>query len=202
MTERDFATLAIRSKKLRVIAAMLCAICIVAGLMGCSSKSSSSNGTSSVRSTTSSQASSNAQSQGATLPDLSFQTKDINGNAVSIADFTNAKLILVNLWEPWCGPCVAEIPSLQSLYERYRDDGLVIIGAYSTTSQKDDILSLIEEDGITYPIVYANNGFTPYKTRYVPTSMLFDGQGRPLIDEPLVGAQTYDEWEELILRYL
>ncbi len=184
------------------------ALCFALSLCACSNggattaSGSSTQTSASATASASAQASSGSKSTQAALPILSFQTKDVNGNAVSSADFSEAKVILVNLWEPWCGPCVSELPALQKLYDRYRDQGLVILGAFTTTEEQDDVLDLVDKNGITYPIIVADGSFAPYQTRYVPTSMLFDGQGRPLLDEPVIGAQSYAQWEKLVLSYL
>ena len=199
MENREYGASTRRSFVAAALVAML-SMALAVAISGCASPSAKSS--SNAAASASSRSSQSASSASTSLPALNFQTKDIDGNAVSFADLEGAKLILVNLWEPWCGPCVQELPYLQRLYETYQDRGLVIIGAYTTTSEKSDIVDLINENGITYPILYANNGFTPYKTRYVPTSMLFDGQGRPLLDEPLVGSRSYQQWEELVKEYL
>ena len=60
-----------------------------------------------------------------------FSTIDRDGNSYDESVFSGNELTLINFWEPWCGPCVGEIPDLQELYEEYKDDGLLIIGVYS-----------------------------------------------------------------------
>ena len=60
---------------------------------------------------------------------------------------------MINIWEPWCGPCVEEIPSLAKLYDEYRDEGLLILGVFSSTDMDSDVEKLIEEYGIHYPLI-------------------------------------------------
>ena len=64
---------------------------------------------------------------------FSFTTADRNGSEVSFEDYGAAKVIMFNMWEPWCGPCRSELPDLQKLYAKYKDDGLMIVGVYSDT---------------------------------------------------------------------
>ena len=131
-----------------------------------------------------------------------FTTTDLYGQEQSLADFSDAKLILVNLWEPWCGPCVREMPSLQDLYEKYQDQGFIILGVFSDTSAEGEAAELVESLGITYPILRSSKDFEPLETGYVPTSVFMDGSGHILSEESLVGAISADEWEDLIQEYL
>ena len=58
--------------------------------------------------------------------ELDFTLKDMNGVDVNLASF-KGKVILLNFWATWCGPCRAEIPSLVELQQQYADD-LVVLG--------------------------------------------------------------------------
>ena len=69
---------------------------------------------------------------------VAFDTVDINGNPVTDEILKDAKLVMLNFWEPWCKPCVSEMSDLQTLYEKYKDQGLVILGAYSTFEMQED----------------------------------------------------------------
>ena len=64
---------------------------------------------------------------------LAYTVKDMNGADVRLADY-KGKVILLNYWATWCGPCKVEIPDLVALQEKYKDKGLVILGV----SQDDD----------------------------------------------------------------
>ena len=133
---------------------------------------------------------------------LSFDTVDINGNAVTNEIMEGAKLVLVNLWEPWCGPCVREMPDLERLYEDYKDQGLLVLGVYATFSMDDDAKEIVTSAGITYPILKADERLLTLEQNYVPASYLFDGEGRLLYDEPIAGAREYDSWKEIVLSFM
>lgn len=132
---------------------------------------------------------------------ISFTSTDINGNPVSMDDFKNAKLIMVNFWEPWCGPCVGEMPELQELYENYKDKGLVILGVTSDMTVEDDAKAIIKDKGIEYPIILGNKEIS-CPTEYFPTTVFTDGNGNILSAEPEIGAKDYAGWEKLIKSYL
>ena len=131
---------------------------------------------------------------------FTFTTTDMNGNTVSSADFAGAKVIMVNMWEPWCGPCVNEMPDLQKLYTKYQGQGLVILGV--TTSPATDVNSTVTRLGITYPIVNGNAQFSRFNTGYVPTTVFLDGEGHILSEEPYIGGRSGAEWERIILTYM
>ena len=133
---------------------------------------------------------------------LDFATVDIDGNPYTVDDLKAAKVVLVNFWEPWCGPCVGEIGDLAKLYEEYKDQGFLIVGAYSTDGMDDDVRSVIEKNGVTYPIIKSAGNMSEFMTAYVPTTVFADGTGRIISAEPEIGAHSYDEWKTLIEDYL
>ena len=130
---------------------------------------------------------------------LQFSTTDINGRSVTLEDYSDAKVIMVNLWEPWCGPCVGEMPELQKLYTNYKDKGLVILGVYGT---EEDPQAVVKETDVTYPILRRTEDFASFETDYVPTTFFVDGEGHLLSAQPVIGYQSYAEWEATILNYL
>jgi peroxiredoxin len=64
---------------------------------------------------------------------LDYTVKDMNGAAVRLADY-KGRVILLNYWATWCGPCKVEIPDLIALQDQYKDKGFVVLGV----SQDDD----------------------------------------------------------------
>lgn len=133
---------------------------------------------------------------------LEFSTTDIKGKAISNEDVKDSKLIMVNFWEPWCGPCVNEMPELEKIYKKYKDKGFIILGVFYSSDNLDDAKSIIKDKKVTYPILIGNNDFKEFTTEYVPTTVFFDSDGKQLSSEAVVGAREYDEWEKEILKYL
>ncbi|MBQ6066826.1 MAG: TlpA family protein disulfide reductase [Clostridia bacterium] len=143
-----------------------------------------------------------ADDSAAAAGQLDFTTVDINGDAFTVDDLKDARVVMVNFWEPWCGPCVGEIGDLAKLYEEYKDQGFLIVGAYSTEGQDEDVKSIIAENGVTYPIVKAGGNMDEFMTMYVPTTVFADGTGKIISAEPVVGANSYDDWKTMIEGYL
>lgn len=134
------------------------------------------------------------------LSKLSFDTVDYEGNPVNTDILEGTSLVMVNFWEPWCGPCVQEMPDLQTLYEKYKDQGLLILGVYSGNNTPDSVADIVEKTQVQYPIIEADPSLYPLASQYVPTTVFADGNGKILTGEPYVGAHTLEEWEEIILQ--
>ena len=82
---------------------------------------------------------------------FNFKVKDVDGNDVSLSSY-KGKVVLLNFWATWCGPCKAEIPGFVRLQEKYRDKGLVIVG-YSVDDTADKAKAYAAEYKMNYPIL-------------------------------------------------
>jgi thiol-disulfide isomerase/thioredoxin len=80
-----------------------------------------------------------------------FSMKDVDGNDVSLSSY-KGKVVLLNFWATWCGPCKAEIPGFVRLQEKYRDQGLVIVG-YSVDDTAEKAKAYAAEYKMNYPIL-------------------------------------------------
>jgi cytochrome c biogenesis protein CcmG/thiol:disulfide interchange protein DsbE len=80
-----------------------------------------------------------------------FTLKDVDGNQVSLSAY-KGKVVLLNFWATWCGPCKAEIPGFVRLQEKYRDQGLVIVG-YSVDDTAEKAKAYAAEYKMNYPIL-------------------------------------------------
>lgn len=129
---------------------------------------------------------------------LRFSTTALDGSAVDESIFESKSLIMLNFWEPWCGPCVNEMPDLQKISEEYAEKGFLIVGVYSTDSGTEEI---VESLGISYPIIKNCEAFDQFVTGYVPTTAFVDGEGN-VIGELIVGGRSYEAWKEIIDEHL
>jgi cytochrome c biogenesis protein CcmG/thiol:disulfide interchange protein DsbE len=80
-----------------------------------------------------------------------FTIKDVDGNQVSLTAY-KGKVVLLNFWATWCGPCKAEIPGFVRLQEKYRDKGLVIVG-YSVDDTAEKAKAYAAQYKMNYPIL-------------------------------------------------
>ena len=131
--------------------------------------------------------------------ELTFAAEDLNGELYTYSDFASGKLLMVNFWEPWCAPCVSEMPDLEALYEKYHDQGFDILGVITDTDSAETVIS---DAGITYPCVLADNRLSVFATDTVPTTYFVGQGGKVLTAEPYAGARTYEEWDAIIQELL
>ncbi|HEX9900201.1 MAG TPA: TlpA disulfide reductase family protein [Candidatus Methylomirabilis sp.] len=108
-----------------------------------------------------------------------FALADLMGSRVRLSDH-RGHVVLVNFWATWCPPCRAEMPSMEKLYQAYRDRGLVILAISGDRAGTQVVESFVEELGLTFLIVLdpAGEVFAQYGVRGLPTSYLLDRRGR------------------------
>lgn len=83
-------------------------------------------------------------------PDFSMETLD--GAVFSMAE-QQGKVVLVNFWATWCGPCIVEMPDLVAIHEAWEDRGFTVLGVSQDIEGAEVIAPFVAEHGITFPIV-------------------------------------------------
>ena len=125
---------------------------------------------------------------------FAFSTTDRDGNAWDQTAFADNRVVMVNFFEPWCGPCISEMPELERLYQDYKDKGVLLIGVYITEEGMESVLA---ETGVTYPILHYTEAFDALQTGYVPTTVFFNSTGE-IVGETEIGAHSYEEWAAIL----
>ncbi|HEY2823510.1 MAG TPA: TlpA disulfide reductase family protein [Candidatus Acidoferrum sp.] len=150
-----------------------------------------------------------------------FKLEDLDGKPLSLTA-SHGKVILLNFWATWCGPCRAEIPDLIELQKKYADR-LQIIGLDVDDDDSTEVKKFVAANGINYPIGMATNEI---RVQYggvaaLPTSFVLDDQGRvvqkheglrnPLLYEyeirALIGlpiparVETFEDTGEIFLKH-
>jgi DsbE subfamily thiol:disulfide oxidoreductase len=106
-----------------------------------------------------------------------FTLPDLGQEKVSLKDF-RGKLLMLNFWASWCVSCREEMPAMERLYQRYKDQGFVILGV-NIKDDKKSALSFVKELKITFPIVFDPKGEVGllYGAWGIPTTYLIDAKG-------------------------
>ena len=154
-------------------------------------------------------------------PAPEFKLKTLDGKDISLAD-SRGKVILLNFWATWCGPCRAEIPSLIQLQKRYTDK-LQIIGLDVDDEDADDVRKVVTAEGINYPVALASpqvrmayGGITALPTVFVINSegravqkhvglfnpALYETEVRALLQLPVAArVVTFEDTGEIFLKH-
>lgn len=113
--------------------------------------------------------------EGALAPDFLLETLD--GDELRLSDLRGQPLV-VNFWATWCSPCRKEIPELVAAYDRFRDEGLVIIGV--NLQESEGIIRRYADDfGMEFPIVIDRRGKVAdqYRLLGLPMTFFVDREG-------------------------
>lgn len=119
-------------------------------------------------------------------PGYDLELKDQFGKVHTLSDY-KGKVIFLNFWATWCGPCRNEMPDIQKLYEEYSAQGedaeVVILGIagpeIGQEGSSGDIAGFMEENGYTYPVLMDESGemFDQYGISAFPTTFMIDRDG-------------------------
>jgi len=136
------------------------------------------------------------------LDPIEFELQDLKGKYIKLSGL-KGKVVFLNFWATWCGPCRTEMPSMQRLYEQFKDQGLEIL-AVDLQEDKTRVQSFVKELGLTFTVLLDTKGTVgaQYTARAIPTTYLLDRQG--FVFARTVGAREWDtpEMLELFRRIL
>ena len=111
------------------------------------------------------------------LQAIDFNLMDLTGRSRSLSAF-NGQVVFLNFWATWCGPCRAEIPSMERLYTALKDEGFTIV-AVNSQEPLEQVSAFVEETGMSFPVLLDSTGRVgaAYGVRAIPTTYIIDAQG-------------------------
>ena len=179
-------------KKLSVLSATLLSSALI--LSACAS-------TFEKKEETNKQTSTSSSSETKATQAYDFTAMDKDGKTVKLSDFKGKK-VYINMWASWCGPCMREIPELEKVYQKYKNNKDIVFLSMTSPNDaefknqspqdksKDVILKKAKELGATYPVLFdVNDRFIiNYAIRSFPTHILINSDGT--FETRIAGAVT------------
>jgi len=130
-----------------------------------------------------------------------FSLKDATGAVVKLSDF-KGKVVLLNFWATWCGPCKIEIPWFMDFQKTYKDRDFAVLGVSMDEDGWDSVKPYIEQHKMNYQVVIGNDQISQLfgSIESLPTTLVIDREGRiASMHVGLVAKNTYQKEIELLL---
>ena len=125
-------------------------------------------------------------------PAGNFTLKSLQGENVSLDQY-KGKYLLINFWATWCGPCKVEMPSLEALYQRFKDDKFDVLAISNDMFGETVVEPYVKANNLSFTVLLDNQLKVSYQFGVVslPTTFLIDPQGN------IIGAmQGAEDWTE------
>ena len=135
---------------------------------------------------------------GGEAPELTLNTPE--GTPLSLSSY-KGKIVLIDFWASWCGPCRRENPHVVELYKKYKNKGFDVLGV-SLDSNKDAWVAAIEKDGLAWKHISDLGGWNSsaaklYGVTSIPRTFLIDKEGK-IIAKNLRGEQLTNKLKEIL----
>ncbi|HEU5080142.1 MAG TPA: TlpA disulfide reductase family protein [Opitutaceae bacterium] len=128
---------------------------------------------------------------------IDWQATDLSGKPVSSKDL-RGKVVVVDFWATWCGPCVSEIPGYVSLQKKYADKGLQVVGLSVDQAGPDVVKKFVAAHKMDYTVGMASDevqqAFGGFEA--IPTTFVFDREGKVVYSK--VGAMPEAAFESVL----
>jgi peroxiredoxin len=126
-----------------------------------------------------------------------FTLADLQGKEWHLRDL-KGKIVLLNFWATWCPPCRKEMPDLQALYEKYKDQGFLVLSISDEEAAK--VVPFISERKISYPVLLdpgrkVNDAF---QVMGIPKSFVYDREGKLVAQS--IDMRTRNQFQEMLAQ--
>jgi thiol-disulfide isomerase/thioredoxin len=123
---------------------------------------------------------------------IDFTLPLLEGGADQKLSALKGKVVFLNFWATWCGPCRTEMPSMETLYNRYKDRGLEIL-AVNCQEQQRDVAAFMKNNGLSFPAALDRSGEVSmrYGVRAIPATYIIGRDGK--IISRITGSLLWDD---------
>ena len=134
-------------------------------------------------------------------PAPAFTLKDSNGSSVKLSDYLG-KVVLLNFWATWCGPCKVEIPWFIEFEQKHKDSGFAVIGISMDEDGWETVKPYIEARRVNYRILLGDDATAQSfgGVESLPTTFLIDRQGR--VASVHIGLVSKSSYQNEIIQLL
>ncbi len=143
-----------------------------------------------------------ADQQAPAFPDApDFTLKNLDNQDVNLSDY-KGKVVFINFWATWCGPCRMEIPYFIELIDKYGKDGFVVLGIALDPREFNKVPGFVDQMGINYPILLDKTGVSQMYggIRSIPTTFVVNREGK--VVQRIVGSRPKTVFEQIITSNL
>ena len=111
-------------------------------------------------------------------PAIGFTLETVDGRKVSLADL-KGKIVMINFWATWCGPCIKELPEVKRLYEKYKDKGFEILAiSGDVKADRQAVINFAKKREMSFPVLFDEGVMKQYSVSAIPTNIIVDREGR------------------------
>ena len=121
-------------------------------------------------------------------PALSWEVRAMNGRTANVADLGH-RVLFVNNWATWCGPCVREMPAIEQLVQHY--DGQDVAFVVVSEESLDKVRNFVAEKGWELPVYVTKNRPAVFHTRAIPSTFILDDDRRVVYAH--IGSAAWDD---------
>ncbi len=133
------------------------------------------------------------------IKNYDWELVDAKGNEINFEN-VKGKVVLVNFWATWCPPCVAEMPSLQSLYNDYNKE---VVFMFVAQDKVEKVSAFIAKKGYTLPVYYSKTEAPSVLTsKTIPTTYVINKEGKIIIAETGIADWNSDKTRKMLNKLL
>lgn len=132
--------------------------------------------------------------------DYSGKFLDLDGQLVDLQSYRN-QTIFINLWATWCPPCIAEMPHIESLYQKMKDNESISFLMINLDEDPEKPVRFIAKKEYTFPVVHASYGITPsLRHQSIPTTLVISPEGKIIFRQEGMSNFDTEEFREFLLN--
>ena len=128
-----------------------------------------------------------------------FQMKSLSGKTVSLESM-KGKVIFMNIWATWCPPCIAEMPNIQSLYDKVGSDKIAFVMLSVDKGGSSKVKKFIDKKGFTFPVYFPASAIpSEFNSQAIPTTFIISPEGNIVSRHEGMAAYDTKEFREFLL---